>query len=345
MITRRSKIPSSAYKVTAFAVITLTLLGVLATLIGNMSFASERTFHADFTDATGVSPGDRVRLSGVEVGRVTGSEIVESGNAHVARLTFQVNDEVPVYRSAELLLRYENIVGQRYLEIREDASATEKMPTEATFPLSQTTPALSLTVLFNGFQPLFRLLDPKDVNTLSAQVIAVFQGEGATVESLLASTASLTSTLAEKDQVIGELITHLESVLSTVNDRSGQLDTTIVTLQRLVSGLAEDSAVIGQTLEGLGDLTGSVADLAEEGRAPLKGSITALGELSENLAADDDVVEDFLQTLPTKLDRIGRLGSYGSWLNTYVCSIEGRIPLPEGYLGDLGAQPVAGRCS
>ena len=68
----------------------------------------------------------------------------------------------------------------------------------------------------------------------------MFQGDGASVDSLLASTGSLTTTLAEKDAVIGQLISSLSSVLNTVNDRSGQLDTTIVTLQQLVSGLASD---------------------------------------------------------------------------------------------------------
>ncbi|WP_164478005.1 MCE family protein [Nocardioides pantholopis] len=325
-----------------FTLVTVLATAALAATIRNDGGGPGREYSAVFSDVTSLNEGDDVRMSGVKVGTVAGIELVDD---RVAEVSFSVSEDIELTTEATAELRFRNLVGQRYIALEPGAPTAPAADAGHRFPAEQTQPALDLTVLFNGFQPLFRLLDPKDVNTLSAQVIAVFQGEGATVESLLASTASLTSTLAEKDQVIGELITHLESVLSTVNDRSGQLDTTIVTLQRLVSGLAEDSAVIGQTLEGLGDLTGSVADLAEEGRAPLKGSITALGELSENLAADDDVVEDFLQTLPTKLDRIGRLGSYGSWLNTYVCSIEGRIPLPEGYLGDLGAQPVAGRCS
>ena len=179
---------------------------------------------------------------------------------------------------------------------------------------------------------------------LSAQIIAVFQGEGATVESLLSSTASLTSTLADKDQVIGELITNLSSVLENVNQRSDQLDTTLVTLDQLVTGLAEDRQVIGETLDGLGSLTVSVSDLLEDGRQPLKDSIDGLDRLSGNLADAGDVLDEFFANLPIKLDRIGRLASYGSWFNFYVCSIEGRIPMPEGYRGDLGVRPIAERC-
>ena len=56
----------------------------------------------------------------------------------------------------------------------------------------QTTPALDLTVLFNGFKPLFQALSPADINKLSYEIVQVFQGEGGTLEGLLAHTASVT---------------------------------------------------------------------------------------------------------------------------------------------------------
>ena len=57
------------------------------------------------------------------------------------------------------------------------------------------------------------------------------------------------------------------------------------------------------------------------------------------------MLEDFLQALPAKLDQIGRLASYGSWFNFYLCSIDGEIPSPQGYVGDTGVLPVAARCA
>ena len=37
-------------------------------------------------------------------------------------------------------------------------------------------------MLFNGFQPLFQALDPKQVNELSMNLVQVLQGEGGTVQ-------------------------------------------------------------------------------------------------------------------------------------------------------------------
>ena len=59
---------------------------------------------------------------------------------------------------------------------------------------TRTKAALDLTVLFNGFKPLFQALSPEDVNKLSFEIIQVLQGEGSTIDSLLKHTASLTST-------------------------------------------------------------------------------------------------------------------------------------------------------
>lgn len=328
-------------KALVFVLGTVLATAALAGTIRNSTSGTSDEYVAMFSDATSLNKGDDVRMAGVKVGTVQSIEVTDN---RVAKVTFTVADSAPLTEGAKANLRFRNMVGQRYIALQPADTPGTRLPAGHVFELDDTAPALDLTLLFNGFQPLFRLLDPEDVNTLSAQVIAVFQGEGATVDGLLQSTASLTSTLADRDQVIGDLISNLNAVLGVVNDRSDQLDTTIVTLQKLVSGLAQDRKTIGSTISGMGDLSESVAGLLEEGRAPLKKSIKSLGDLSAVLAADEDVIEKFIQTLPTKLDRVGRLASYGSWVNFYVCSIDGRIPLPEGYYGDLGVKPVAGRC-
>ncbi len=328
-------------KSVVFTVVTVLATLALAATIRNSAGGSGVTYHAVFTDVTSLNHGDDVRMAGVKVGTVNHIEVA----GRQAKVDFNVTDQVRLETGTVAQLKFRNLVGQRYIALElPETPGTSRLQPGHTFPVSQTRPALDLTMLFNGFQPLLRMLDADDVNKLSAQIVAVFQGEGPTVEGLLSSTASLTSTLAAKDRVIGELITSLNSVLTTINDRSSQLDTTIATLQQLVSGLAEDRVAIGDTLDGLGSLTTSVSSLLDKGRAPLKRSIKQMGVLSGNLAEAEPVLDDFFRTLPVKLDKIGRLASYGSWLNFYVCSIEGRIPLPEGYLGDLGAKPVAGRC-
>jgi phospholipid/cholesterol/gamma-HCH transport system substrate-binding protein len=344
-------------KSVVFTVATVIVTGILALTIRNSSSGEAQEYSAVFTDATSVNRGDDVRIAGVKVGTVRDVAVTDE---RMAKVRFTIRKGVPIHRDAVIQIKFRNMVGQRYLAVEQPplsdigtdgsdiqpASATTESAVKPghTFGVDETRPALDLTVLFNGFRPLLRMLNPDDVNRLSEQIIAVFQGEDATVDGLLQSTASLTSTLAEKDQVIGELITSLSGVMTTVNERSGQLDTTLVAMQQLVSGLAEDRASIGASIEGMGTLTTRVAGLLGEVRQPLRKSIAHVGVLSNNLDKHSTEVDSFLKTLPVKLDRIGRIGTYGSWLNFYLCSMDGRIPMPGGYMGDLGVKPVAGRC-
>jgi phospholipid/cholesterol/gamma-HCH transport system substrate-binding protein len=344
-------------KSVVFTVATVIVTGILAMTIRNSSSGEAQEYTAVFTDATSVNRGDDVRIAGVKVGTVRDVAVTDK---RMAKVRFTIRKGVPIRNDAVIQIRFRNMVGQRYLAVVQGAQSTEPgggssiVPASATtggeikaghtFGVDATRPALDLTVLFNGFRPLMQMLNPDDVNKLSEQIIAVFQGEDATVEGLLQSTASLTTTLAEKDEVIGELIDSLSSVMQTVDGRSDQLDLTITTMQQLVSGLSADRAAIGESIEGMGALTTRVSSLLGETRPALRKSIGHLGVLSETLDEHSEEVDSFLKLLPTKLDRIGRLGSYGSWLNFYLCSMDGRIPMAQGYEGDLGVLPVAKRC-
>lgn len=335
-----------ATKSIIFTLLTVAATAMLGLTIVNASGGEGRTYTAMFDDVTSLNRGDDIRLAGVKVGTVKDIEIARG---RLARVEMSIRDDVKIDPDATIQIRFRNMVGQRYIAVQQPDPGTSsgsvgQVRPGHVFDLEHTRPALDLTLLFNGFRPLMRMLEPKDVNNLSAQIISVFQGEDATVDGLLRSTASLTTTLAEKDQVIGQLINSLSSVMTEIDGRSSQLDTTLVTMQRLVSGLSEDRTTIGESIEGIGALSTRVSSMIGDTRPALRGSIAHLGTLSSTLDKNSDDVENFLKKTPLKLDRIGRTGSYGSWLNFYLCSMEGSIPMVEGYMGDVGVKPVAGRC-
>ncbi|MEV7036958.1 MCE family protein [Amycolatopsis sp. NPDC051061] len=330
-----------AIKGLIFFLVTAVATGILAITIANTNVGATIGYTARFTDATSVNPGDEVRMAGVRIGQVDSVEVVEHRLADVG---FSVDRAHRLTASASITIRYRNLVGQRYLSV--DPGATDTSPTlgeDAQIPLERTKPALDLTALFNGFKPLFQALSPNDVNQLSFEIIQVLQGEGSTIESLLRHTASLTSTLAGKDAVIGQVIGNLNTVLDTVNSQGDQFDALVDTTAQLVTGLAADAKPIGQAIGGLGELTTATAGLLQEGRQPLKDSITALGDLSKNLADNTPVFQQFIDNLPKKFDRIGTLFSYGSWANFYLCAVDSDAkPAPGG--PPPGIPVTAARC-
>jgi phospholipid/cholesterol/gamma-HCH transport system substrate-binding protein len=315
---KRKPITGPLVKGIIFAVVTVLATAVLGITIANTGVGNTNDYDAQFTDVTALNVGDDVRIAGVRVGQVERIGVV---NHRIAQVTFSVASGRQLPASTTATIKYRNLVGQRYIALDQGTGPLNAiLPAGGTIPLSRTTPALDLTDLFNGFKPLFQALSPNDVNQLSNEIIQVLQGEGGTMASLISNTASLTTTLAGKDQVIGQVIDNLNSVLTTVNSRGGEFTNLVNTLQQLVSGLAQDRQPIGNAISALDDLSNSTANLLQQGRDPLKQDISALGAVSTNLADNSGLVNSFLQNLPAKMTKIGTLASYGSWMNFYLCS-------------------------
>lgn len=337
---------ASLTKLVVFTLVTALATSVLAMTIANTTLGGRSDYLARFTDVSGLLVGDDVRIAGVRVGSVESIELVDR---RIAQVSFTVDEGVRLPASVTASVLYKNLIGQRYLALdRGPGPPGEVLAPGGLIPLQRTTPPLNLTVLFNGFTPLLAGLDPAQINRLSFEIVQVLQGQGGTVESLLASTASLTAEIADRDRVIGEVITNLNAVLDTVNARDEQLSSLIVQLQRLVSGLAADRAPIGQAISSLDQLAGTTAGLVGEARPLVRDDITALGALTTNLADSEQVIDGVLQFMPEKLNTLSRAAGYGSWFNFYLCGIEGTVTVPLGeqpLVVPLASPPPAARCA
>jgi phospholipid/cholesterol/gamma-HCH transport system substrate-binding protein len=333
-------------KLTVFTLVTALATGLVALTIANVTLTATTSYLARFTDVSGLLVGDDVRIAGVRVGTVDSIELVDR---RVALVGFSVDSSQRLPASVTASVLYRNLIGQRYLALARGAGPVgQTLPPGGVIPVGHTTPPLNLTVLFNGFKPLLVGLDPEQLNRLSWEIVQVLQGQGGTVDSLLASTSSLTRDIADRDLVVGELITSLNAVLDTVNARDEQLSALILQLQRLVSGLAADREPIGQAIVSIDQLAGTTAGLLTEARPPLREDIAALGALSTNLAGSEQVIDSVLRFLPEKLTKLSRAGSYGSWFNFYLCGVEGTVTVPvtnAPLVVPLTTPPPAARCS
>jgi phospholipid/cholesterol/gamma-HCH transport system substrate-binding protein len=336
------KTSSDAIKLVIFIVVTTIATGFLVVTIGNLSFASSKEYKAVFSDATGVTKGDDVRVAGVKVGNVESIDVTDRTRALV---TFKVDKNQPVTNSTFATIRYRNLVGQRYIALSQGVGKPGLLPGGSTIPLARTRPALDLTVLFNGFKPLFAALSPDDVNKLSYEIVTVFQGEGGTLESLLAHTASVTTTLASRDKVISSLITNLDQVMTTLGNRDTQLNDLIVRLREFVSGLSGDRQAILGSLDSISSLAVQTSDLVTGIRPGLTTDVKQLRRVAGNLDSNKGEIDRALQVLPIKLTKVGRTATYGSWFNFYLCNFKGQVKLPAGQAIPVEYKTGSARCN
>jgi phospholipid/cholesterol/gamma-HCH transport system substrate-binding protein len=314
------KIRGPLLKLSIFIFLTTFVTLVLAKTIGNLDSRAKLRYAAEFTNITGLLPGDDIRIAGVTVGRVATEKVV----ADHALVEFTVDKDIRLRQSTKAAVRFRDLLGRRYIALIENAGDPSTLAPCThracePIPLGQTSPALDLTELFNGFKPLFSALQPKDVNTLATEIIATLQGEGSTVDSLLSNTASLTNTLADRDQVIGRVVHNLNDLVGTIAQRDNKLSDLIVSLRDLAGGLATDRESIGGALAGIDKLASSTAGILHEARPPLDSDLRGLKTTTEILLANRKNLDLVLKRLPGGLAALTRATSYGSWLNLYVC--------------------------
>lgn len=306
-------------KLIVFAVITVITTSMLALTIGNVGGSGDSEFKAVFDDAAMLNAGDDVRIAGVRVGQVTDVKI---HNRNQALVTFNADrDRLP--EGTNVVIKYRNLTGLRYLALERGAGdQSVAFKPGHVFGTDSTTPAVNLTELFNGFKPLFKELSPTEVNKLSEKIINVFQGQSDTMSSLLSDTADLTTALADKDKVIGELITNLTKVMDTVNEHNDEFDSLLVNTSNLVSGLAAQRDSVGSAITSVSNLTAVTSDILTKTRPSIQGDIAGLKSLSDQVNKRQGDVETAFKNLPVKLQKVGRAATFGSWFQFYLCGID-----------------------
>ncbi|MGU3293921.1 MCE family protein [Williamsia sp. M5A3_1d] len=326
-----------------FVTVTTMVLAGLFVVFGTVRFGSQRAFHAEFTDVSGLRAGDRVTVAGVEVGSVSGVSITGRNRVTV---DLGVDDSYRPTQGTRALVRYLNLTGDRYLELADGPGDPVPMRQGSTIPVNRTSPALDLDLLLGSFRPLLRAVAPDQVNALSSEVLSVLQGQGATVASLLARTASLTADLADRDQVIGSLITNLNTVLGTVADHRDDFSAAVRSASDLASGLAADRTTVGAALTRIDGAAGTLADLLIDTRDPLRDGIGQLRRTATQLDSGRDTVNSVLGRLPDAYASLSRLGAYGNFFNYYLCGLRVKLTGPDGH--DLTLPLIGqttGRCT
>jgi phospholipid/cholesterol/gamma-HCH transport system substrate-binding protein len=315
----------------------------LLTVFAQFRFGGGNSYFAEFTNVSGLKSDDIVRIAGVEVGKI---QKISFNTDATVRVEFATDDPVVLTDGTRAAIRYDNVIGGRYLALEEGTGGVNPLQPGQTIPVARTRPALDLDSVIGGFKPLFRALDPDQVNELSGQLISALEGQGATIGSFLDQAAVVTNTLADRDQLIGQVVDNLNVVLGSLGGQTDRLDTAVASLSELVHRLAERRTDISNAVAYTNAAAGSIADLLAQSRQPFSKVVHETDRTSAIAVADHDYLDNLLNTLPDKYRALGRQGMYGDFFSFYLCEIVLK-------LNGKGGQPVyvkvagqdSGRCA
>jgi phospholipid/cholesterol/gamma-HCH transport system substrate-binding protein len=304
-------------KVVIFTGLSALITSVVLFSLLDIDVHSTSGYYADFTDVAGLQSGDTVRIAGVEVGKVGGVSV----HGQDARVAFSLDTSQHLTTTTQATIHFANLLGERYLAILPGPAGGRPLRPGGVIPVSRTTPALDLTAVFDGFQPLFAALSPAEVNQLSASIIAVFQGESAATSSIISSTSTITNNLADRQNIINALLTSASNLLNTVGAHDADLGNLIGNFDLLVQGLAAGKTEFGGAISNVNTLTNLAAHYFGVSQPQLNQDVQGLATATQSLVANQSKIASLLQGAPGLFTTLAKVQSSGNWIQAYVCNL------------------------
>ena len=301
-----------------YAAVCLFGIAVVLAVFSQFRFEKSNNYNAVFANVSGLRENNFVRIAGVEVGKV--KKVAVQPDSTV-RVEFSADQSVVLTEGSKAVVRYDDLFGGRFLALEEGAGGVKRLDPGATIPLGRTQPALDLDALIGGLRPVFRALNPDQVNALSGQLIQALQGQGPTVGSVLTQAAAVTNTLADRDRLFGDLIKNLNTVRGSIGDQDGQLAKAVDSLSTLMTTLQARKEDVALGIRGVDRLFFTGNEVLRRAREPLKKVVDQTDRVAGTLLADKDFLDNLINTLPDDYRIIGREGLYGDFFTFYLCDL------------------------
>jgi phospholipid/cholesterol/gamma-HCH transport system substrate-binding protein len=336
----RKRQTADLLKLCAFLLAAAVVTAWMAAVTGEYRPGERDTYHAVFDDVSGLTVGDDVRIAGVDVGKVKEIDVQDD---NTVRVTFDVRSDQHLTTATHATIQYRNLTGDRIVQLTQGRSGPPAKALDAggTIPTSQTAAALDLDTLLNGFRPLFAGLSPTEINQLSGEVVQVLQGQQSAVASLVGHVASFTTTIGAREQLVGQVIRNLNSVMGAVDEHSGALEHLIDGLDDLVVGLDKQDDQVLDAAGQIDQFARATSSLLAGARGDVRRDLAYLLVTARGVNRHANTLERVLSALPQHYREMQDTASYGSFYNVFLCGA--RI------LTDLGTSPwirsSAQRCS
>lgn len=308
---------SLAVLIVFLVVSTLVTWTVVVTLERGVSGATHR-FSAMFTDVSGLRVGDDVRMAGVRVGRVESIGLAGT----LARVGFSVQSDQTLYGNTTVSVTYQNLIGQRYLGLALGAggSSTALRP-GAQIPVDRTEPSFDISKLLNGFEPLFGTLDKAAVNNITDALIKALQGDNGSITALIAETTRLAQSFAGPDDVLGQVITNLATIVDNLARQSGNLTTVIAQTKSVFAGLNQNRRALFDSVDRVAAVVGRVSGIATADLPALTEFLDRNPGFAQHFIDGKYKYEYLGYNLPFLLDGMSRMTQDGAYVEAYLCDI------------------------
>jgi virulence factor Mce-like protein len=294
---------SRLVKVLAVALAGLLVVGG-AFLVYNIFFGP-RTISAVFTTATGIYPGDDVRVSGVKVGTIKAIE----PEGTQTKLVLDVDRDVPVPADAKAVIVAQNLVAARYVQLTPAYrnNVGPKMADNAVIPLDRTAVPVEWDEIKAQLMRLATDLGPQSgvsgtsVSRFIDSAANALDGNGDKLRQTITELAGVSRVLANGSGNVVDIIKNLQTFVTTLRDSSEQVvmfQNRLATLTSVIDGNRSD---LDGALKNLSVAIVDIQRFVAGSRDQTSDSIHHLATVTSNLLENKMEIENILHIAPNAL--------------------------------------------
>jgi phospholipid/cholesterol/gamma-HCH transport system substrate-binding protein len=293
-------------------------LTLAAFRIDDLPFVGGGTgYSAAFRDASGLAPGNEVRIAGVKVGTVDAVSLARRGSTPYVRINFKVSgDGVELGRDTEATIRIKTVLGQKYLAL--ESNGPGKLRPGSEIPLAHTASPFDVLQAVNGLAGTLQAIDVKQLAQAFAVLSQAFADTPASVQASLTGLSRLSQTIAGRDEELRTLLEHAHAVTAVLAQRDEEFRKLITDGNLLLDEVNRRRDAIHQLLVATNELATQISGLVADNRTQLKPALQQLRAVVEMLQRNHTNLEQTLQKMAPFVNAFTNVTGNGRWFDSWV---------------------------
>jgi phospholipid/cholesterol/gamma-HCH transport system substrate-binding protein len=273
------------------------------------------TYHASFTDSSGLKPNDEVRIAGVRVGKVNS---VDLDGDHV-RVTFKIKTDSKFGTETGAEIKVKTLLGAMYLSLEPKGSGQLKEGT--TIPESRTRSAYDVVEAFSGLAERAQKIDLGQLTTSLNTLAKATENTPEELKSTLKGLSALSANVAARDDQVNALLTNLRKVSGVLADR----DQDIVGLMKdgdvLLRAVVARRDAVHTLLVSTSKLSIELTALVQQTRGDLKPALSNLTGVVNVLKKNQSNLDNSLRLLAPFYRVFDNTLGTGPWFDNWISNL------------------------
>jgi virulence factor Mce-like protein len=285
--------------------IVLAALAVVAAIVAvRHEFFGPNTITADFTSATGIYPGDDVRVAGVKVGTISA---IQPGGGTV-RITMKVRHSLSIPADAKAVLVAQNLIAARYVQLAPAYESNGPLMSDgANIPVNRTAVPVEWDEVKRQLMRLATDLGPQAgvkgtaVSRFIDSAAGAMAGNGDKLRQTLSQLSQVGRVLADGSTDIVDILKNLQIFVATLRNSNEQIVEFQDRLATLTSVVDNSRTDLDAMLDSLSVAVGDVQRFVAETRDKTAQQLSGLVDITNNLVDHKIDLENILHVAPNAL--------------------------------------------